>query len=84
MSRRARAHRATRRTRRWRVATPVSTPDTAAPSVGAIPCARSYAPDLYFVALRQSIRATLFLISREAPDVARQIAATLPAKSRGK
>jgi cation diffusion facilitator CzcD-associated flavoprotein CzcO len=42
------------------------------------------APDLYFVALRQSIRGTLFLISREAPEVARQIAASLPVEARSK
>jgi putative flavoprotein involved in K+ transport len=35
------------------------------------------APDLYFIALRQSIRGTLFIISREAPEAARQIAASL-------
>jgi cation diffusion facilitator CzcD-associated flavoprotein CzcO len=34
------------------------------------------APDLYFVALHMSIRGTLFLISREVPEVARQIAAS--------
>jgi cation diffusion facilitator CzcD-associated flavoprotein CzcO len=41
------------------------------------------APDLYFVALHQSIRGTLYIISREAPEVARQIAASLqPAATR--